>query len=221
MSTHQTVLLDLDGTLIDTAPDLVAALFATCDQFGVERPEQDRARREVANGGLGMIKLAFHAHDETAQKHAHAWFLDYYAANIAEGSHVFPAIATTLDQLAEPWGIVTNKPEYLTHLLLDALGLSQRVGCVVAADTLPVRKPDPAPLVFAAEQLGKTPGDCLYAGDHKRDIDAAHAAGMYAIAVGYGYNLEGDDPYSWGADSVCETPEALSSIMRERARLAL
>jgi len=215
------VLLDLDGTLIDTAPDLVAALFATCDRFGVERPDHDRARREVANGGLGMIRLAFDQHEETTKKHAHTWFLDYYASHIAESSHVFPALDPTLNQLAEPWGIVTNKPEYLTHLLLDALGLSQRVGCVVAADTLPVRKPDPAPLVFAAEQLGKAPGDCLYAGDHKRDIDAAHAAGMYAIAVGYGYNLKGDDPYSWGADSVCETPEALSKIMRKRARLAL
>lgn len=210
------VLLDLDGTLVDTAPDLVGALHATCDMFGVPRLDSDAARRQVANGGLGMIQSAFAEHSLAQQQHAHAWFLEYYANHIAEHSSVFPGLAVVLDAQPATWGIVTNKPEYLTHLLLDALNLTDRVGCVVAGDTLPVRKPDPAPLLFAAEQLGAEPTQFLYAGDHLRDVQAAQAAGMYAIAVGYGYNLVGDTPDAWNADAVCSTPAALANLIAEK-----
>ncbi|MEL7024676.1 MAG: HAD-IA family hydrolase [Pseudomonadota bacterium] len=210
------LLLDLDGTLVDTAPDLVGALHAACDTFGVPRLDDDAARREVANGGMGMIQRAFRDHTEVQHQHAHAWFLDYYARHIADQSQVFPALRHVIRTQPQPWGIVTNKPEYLTHLLLDALSLKDQVGCIIAGDTLPVRKPDPAPLLMAAEQLGAAPEQFLYAGDHLRDVQAAKAAGMYAIGVGYGYNLVGDSPDAWDADRVCTTPESLAELIAEK-----
>lgn len=214
MAETPTLLFDLDGTLVDTAPDLVGALFATCDSFEVPRPGYERARREVANGGLGLIRLAFAEARDARQREAHRWFLDYYADHIADESTVFGPLVPLLNSLDKPWGIVTNKPAKLTALLLDALELSQKVGCVVSGDTLSVSKPDPAPLLLAAESLQVSPHHCWYAGDHQRDIDAARNAGMTSIAVGYGYNLEGDVPESWDADMICHTPDALASTLQ-------
>ena len=207
------VLFDLDGTLVDTAPDLVDALFRTCDELGATRPSFDAARRQVANGGLGLVRLAFGDQDPDAERVAHRRFLARYAERIAVHSRVFEPLESTINALRVPWGIVTNKPAGLTAALLAGLGLRPTDGCVVSGDTLPVRKPDPAPLQLAARMLDVAPQGCLYAGDHRRDIEAAHSAGMTAIAVAYGYNVEGDKAEDWGADLLCRKAADLAALL--------
>ncbi|MEM7765305.1 MAG: HAD-IA family hydrolase [Pseudomonadota bacterium] len=203
------VLFDLDGTLIDTAADLVAALYAACDRLGQQRPAYEAARRRVGYGGVGLTKLAFGddwqpQHDEALQL-----LLEYYGDHIAEHSALFPGLADllrTLDHAHVPWGIVTNKPQHLTLALLQALDMQDRTSCVVGADTLPVRKPDPAPLVYGAGLLGVPVQHCVYIGDHQRDIVAARKAHMHCIAAAYGYIDDGDDPQSWQADKIALLP---------------
>lgn len=213
------ILFDLDGTLIDTAPDMVAALFAVCDRAGAERPDYAMARAQIANGGAGLIELAFPALDESDRHRRLAEFLSGYESRIADESTLFPGMERVLERLdasGTPWGIVTNKPERLTLLLLDGLGLRERTHCAIGGDTLAVRKPDPAPILHGAEILGADPANSVYVGDHKRDIDAGAAAGMRTVGAGYGYLLPGDEPCAWGADAIIghadELPAALHAL---------
>ncbi|MEN7343587.1 MAG: HAD-IA family hydrolase [Pseudomonadota bacterium] len=212
----QAVLFDLDGTLIDTADDLVDALFAACAALSQPTPDRARARQRVGNGSVGLVKLAFG--DQWSSRHDQAVevLLSHYATHIAKQSALYPGLddlLTQLDAAGVPWGIVTNKPEHLTHLLLNALGLHERTGCIVGADTLPVRKPDPAPLTFAAGILKTLPQDCVYIGDHERDMVAARAAHMRCLAASYGYIETDDDPYRWGADAVIDTSKDITSSL--------
>jgi phosphoglycolate phosphatase len=217
--TSAAILFDLDGTLIDTAPDMVGALYALCDEAGSERPAYELARAQIANGGAGLIELAFPALGERARRDRLEAFLAGYERRIADASALFPGMDTVLDTLdagGVPWGIVTNKPERLTLLLLDGLGLRDRSACAIGGDTLAVRKPDPAPLHHAARLLDANPAASVYLGDHRRDIEAGAAAGMRTIGVRYGYLLQGDEPESWGADALIdhadELPAALDSL---------
>lgn len=219
---YRAVLFDLDGTLVDTAPDMVAVLQAMQTAYDVPPVPYETGRRYVSNGSIGLLRLGFPDLDIEVGHPYHGEFLDRYAEVVCVDSAVFAGVDRLLEDLDEagrPWGVVTNKPEYLTTPLLDALGLAARSACTVGGDTLPVRKPDPAPLLHACDMAGVEPHRTLYVGDALRDIEAGLAAGMTTIAAGYGYITEDDDPRAWGADVIASDTEELAQIVRKAVNL--
>ena len=216
------VLFDLDGTLVDTAPDMVRVLNDMMVDRGVEPLPYDRVRSFVSNGSLGLVRLGFPHAAESALRDLQTDYLNRYAANVCEASDVFPDLGELLDRLEDariPWGVVTNKPQRMTEPLLDALGLTDRAACVVCGDTLPQRKPNPAPLIHAAREAGVAADRSIYVGDASRDIEAGRAAGMLTIAVGYGYIVDGDDYSRWGADAVAPQTTDLVQLIVEATGL--
>ena len=214
----EAVLFDLDGTLVDTAPDMVAALTSLQEARGEPVVDYALARSHVSNGALGLLRLAFPDIDEDTRRSLHRDFLARYQRSLADGSRVFPGLDALLDELdrrGRPWGVVTNKPQALTDALLAALSLTPRLGCAISGDTLPQRKPHPAPMLLASRLLRVEPGHIVYVGDAARDIEAGRAAGMLTVAAGWGYIAEGDDPARWQADIVVETPEELTQLLAE------
>ncbi|SDN10278.1 HAD-IA family hydrolase [Vreelandella arcis] len=200
-STPSAVLFDLDGTLVDTAPDLAVATNALRQHHGLAPLPFTTIRREVSNGGNALVSLSLgYDLSDSHQAEARAFLLDAYERSLAVHSRVFPPLDQWLNawQLEQqPWGIVTNKPRRYTTPLLEALSLTP--GALLCADDLAAKKPDPMPLLEAASRLGVAPEQCWYIGDHLRDMQAARAAGMTAVAVGYGYIAEGDDYHQWPA----------------------
>lgn len=218
----EAVLFDLDGTLVDTAPDMVAVLQSMQAAYGIEPVDYDQGRRQVSNGSIGLLRLGFPGVDIAIGHAYHREYLDRYAEVVCDNSRVFAGIDVLLDRLDEaalPWGVVTNKPEYLTTPLMRALGLESRSACIVGGDTLPVRKPDPGPLLLACDIAGVAPHRAVYVGDAPRDIEAGLAAGMTTIAASYGYIPEEDDPRSWGADTIATTPEELAQFVLKAVNL--
>ncbi|WP_416140673.1 HAD-IA family hydrolase [Halomonas sp. HK25] len=205
------LLFDLDGTLVDTAPDLARATNALRAHHGLAPLPYAVIRAQVSNGGSALVTLALGLAKEAAGHDlARTFLLTAYGEAVADESRVFPPLSSLLnawEAAGRPWGIVTNKPRAYAEPLVEALALAPWV--LLCADDLPVKKPDPAPLLEAARRLGVAPHDCWYLGDHERDMQAARAAGMAAVAVGWGYVEEGDDYRRWPADLWCETAEAL------------
>ena len=216
------VLFDLDGTLVDTAPDMVAVLQSMQQAHDVEPVQYDSGRRQVSNGAVGLLRLGFPELEIEYGDGLHLEYLERYAETICEDSQVFAGLDTLLDELDElgcPWGVVTNKPENLTHPLLEALGLLTRSACTVSGDSLPVRKPDPAPLLLACDIAGIDAYRAIYVGDAARDIEAGLRAGMATIAAAYGYITEDDDPREWGADIIAPDTEELAQIVLKAVNL--
>ncbi|NUS39487.1 MAG: phosphoglycolate phosphatase [Lysobacter sp.] len=203
------VLFDLDGTLVDSAPDFVATL----DRLLAERGEPPIAlatlRPHVSKGSRAMLATAFPRLDVEAREALLPRFLAVYEEELARHGRPFEGVDALLDAIeaaGSRWGIVTNKPEYLARLLLPRLCWDARCAVLLGGDSLPVRKPDPLPLLHAAQALGVAPGDCVYVGDDERDIIAARAATMPSIAALWGYRLEADDPITWQADRLAARP---------------
>jgi phosphoglycolate phosphatase len=209
------VLFDLDGTLVDTAPDLVAVLNRLLVERGRTQMPFAIARNEVSNGAGGLLRLGFGdlaSPDELEMLRRR--FLDVYAGCVADRSSLFISLEDIDEQLSSTgWGVVTNKPDAFTRPLLAALGLAERARCVVSGDRLPQRKPDPAPLRLAADELGVAASRCVYVGDAPRDIEAGKAAGMATIAAAYGYIRPREDPFAWGADEVIRRPHDLGAAL--------
>ncbi|MCZ8113695.1 phosphoglycolate phosphatase [Silanimonas sp.] len=210
--TFRAVLFDLDGTLADTAPDLIAAV----NRILVEEsrpPLPDSALRPlVSKGGRALLARAFPDLSEDAREPLLPRFLAAYAEALAVHTRPFEGIEPLLADIEArgwPWGIVTNKPEGLAIGVVEGLGWSTRSKALVGGDTLPVRKPAPEPLWLAASQLGVTPEACLYVGDDARDVEAAKAAGMPSVAALWGYREAHEDPQAWGATVDCPDAEAL------------
>jgi N-acetyl-D-muramate 6-phosphate phosphatase len=213
------VLFDLDGTLLDTAPDMIGALNSLCAEEGASSVAYDRARPLVSNGAAGLLRLAFPGFDPLLDADLQRRYLDRYAERLAVETQLFPHLDTLLDALdaaAVPWGVVTNKPQYLTEPLMEALGLHVRSACTVSGDTLPERKPHPRPVLFALERIAANPARSIYVGDARRDIESGRAAGTRTIAVRYGYVEPGQDPALWGADHVVDTPLDLITLLKGR-----
>lgn len=214
---HAGVLFDLDGTLADTAPDLVATLNAMLRHH--DRPPMPYAiaRNEVSNGALGLIRLGFGLADNVEVDPAlRQQFLDLYAENGHSNSSLFielPLIVNVCNNIGAAWGIVTNKPTDLTRAVLEHLGLGAQVSAVVCGDTLPERKPNPAPLLHAAELLGIDPATSFYLGDAARDIEAGKAAGMRTIAATYGYIRHDDNWKLWQADAWVSHPRKIPDML--------
>ncbi|HET8897331.1 MAG TPA: phosphoglycolate phosphatase [Rhodanobacteraceae bacterium] len=200
----QLVLFDLDGTLVDSAPDMYAALLALCAEHGGKAADFSAVRELVSRGAMAVLRSSFPGRDDAALRELVPRYLAIYAERLAAESGLFEGIGELLDRLearAIAWGIVTNKPGFLAEPLLVQLGLRPRLASLVAGDTLPQRKPDPAPLLHACREAGIAPADTIYVGDDLRDVEAARNAGMRVIAVAWGY-LNGSDPCDWQADAV-------------------
>lgn len=203
------VLFDLDGTLLDTAPDLVFALNEVRRECGFDPLPFDLARTQVSHGSSGLIRLGFPEVSGHPLEALRLRLLEIYSAHLAVGTRLFEGCQQVLDELSARqmlWGIVTNKPAFLTLPLLSALRLDALAGCVVSGDTLPERKPHPAPLQLAASQLKLPASACLYVGDAERDVQSARAAGMPVLLARYGYLGPQDDPESWGPDAHIRSP---------------
>lgn len=208
-----TVLFDLDGTLVDTAPDLAFALNELLRRQGRKTLPFDTIRKEVSHGGTALIKLGFDVSPEHELfESLRQSLLDIYLDNIHRDSRIFPGMEGVLDYIESnnlKWGIVTNKPSWLTDPLVASMQLVERAACIVSGDMVPVAKPDPASLHMACEIARVRPGECVYVGDAPRDIEAGKRAGMPTLAAAFGYLRDDDNPEDWDADALLETPHDL------------
>lgn len=204
------LLLDLDGTLLDTAPDMGAALNALRREEGLEPLEFATIRPHVSHGSNALVTLGFGTPPNGEFERLRQRFLELYYENLVDGTALMPGFDDVLAQLEDrgvPWGVVTNKPGWLTDPLMDRIGLRARAACIVSGDTVAERKPHPLPLLHAAELVGRPPSDFVYVGDAERDIVAGRAAGMRALAARFGYLAEHEDPATWSPDGILERPE--------------
>lgn len=208
------ILFDLDGTLAHTAPDLVGATNYVCSMLGHAPVDYDILAPHASAGTAALLKTAL----GITQQHPNfenlkTSFLKRYEETIADKTQLFSGIAELLSELDSHdivWGIVTNKPSKYTNLLVPKIGLAD-AACVVSGDTTAYSKPHPEPLFEAVRRISLKPSDCWYVGDDVRDVKAAHAAGMLAIAVGWGY---GEHINDWGADFVVDSPTELLGLLK-------
>jgi phosphoglycolate phosphatase len=210
----RTVLFDLDGTLLDTAPDLAFALNTVLAEQNREPMPFETIRPHVSHGSLALMRAGFADLDENSNEFGQIRqrLLAVYQENIANNTRLFPGMSAVLDTLEQRqlhWGVVTNKPGWLTEPLLAALNLLHRSTCVVSGDTLNERKPHPAPMLHACSLAGCKAHECLYVGDARRDIEAGQNAGMPTLIALFGYIGPDDDPASWGADAMVENPDEI------------
>lgn len=214
------VLIDLDGTLVDTAPDLALCVDLMMERLGMPKRGEEATRKWIGNGVARLVKRALvnstdGEPDEMLYKEAHEVFLDLYKENVCVKSQLFPGVKKGLSYLQEKGlkiGCVTNKPEAFTIPLLKKLGIYDVFGIVVSGDTLPAKKPDPAPLLHAAEFFGVKPQTALLIGDSINDVQAARAAGFMVVCVPYGYN-HGQDINDAKPDAVIETLGHIQDVL--------
>jgi N-acetyl-D-muramate 6-phosphate phosphatase len=207
------VLFDLDGTLIDTAPDMGGALNNLLIEENRAPLPLAQIRPYVSQGGLVLTRLGFGGQVEEAEiEPLRLRFLQHYRAIVADNSRLFDGfeeVLLELERRAISWGVVTNKPEWLTRPLLEQLGLAARSAVVIGGDTLAKRKPHPEPLQVAAERMGVDCRRCIYVGDDERDIVAGRAAQMKTLVAAYGYIEDADAIPGWQADGVIAEPRDL------------
>jgi N-acetyl-D-muramate 6-phosphate phosphatase len=210
---HALVLFDLDGTLIDSAPDLAGAANAMRLARGLPALPVAELRPMVGAGARGMVGLALGVRPGNEDYDAlRTEFLDTYERASLVHTAVFATMHPVLDKLdalGARWGIVTNKAERFTHPIVQGLGLHRRAAVLVCGDTTPHSKPHPAPLLEAARRAGADAGRCVYVGDDARDVQAGRAAGMATLAAAWGYLGQGEPIEAWGADAVLPDPGAL------------
>lgn len=219
---YNAVFFDLDGTLVDTAPDMVAILQQLQRDHGLEPSAYELARSHVSNGAAGLLTLGFPEVDFEMGGDLHQQYLERYSEAVCVESRIFDGLHELIDGLDEvgcPWGVVTNKPELLTSPLMIALGLAERSVCIISGDTLSVKKPHPAPILLACDMAGVDPATAIYIGDAERDIESGQAAGTATIAAAYGYVTEDDDPREWNADVIAMTTEELTQIVLKAVNL--
>jgi len=211
VSAIKTVLFDLDGTLIDTAPDMAAALDILCREEDQPVLPYEQVRPVVSNGSHALITAAFgEIRDPDRLEHLRKRYLDIYMQNICIDSTPFEGIDRVLDHIERNglnWGVVTNKPGWLTLPLMDRLSLVQRAATIVSGDTTNNSKPHPDPMHHACDEADSESDECLYVGDARRDIEAGNNAGMKTLVAGYGYIEANEDVTTWGADAIINRPE--------------
>jgi N-acetyl-D-muramate 6-phosphate phosphatase len=204
------VLFDLDGTLIDSAPDLAGAANDLRQERGLPPIPLAALRPMVGAGARGMVGVAFGARPGDAEFEAlRDAFLARYAQRLLEQTAVFSdmqPVLQALEQAGVRWGVVTNKAARFTEPIIDGLGLRPRLAALVCGDTTPHSKPHPAPLLEAARQLNLGAAACVYVGDDARDVVAGRAAGMVTLAAQWGYLGDGAGVHEWGADGVLGKP---------------
>jgi len=211
----QGVLFDLDGTLLDTARDLVHALAMVCAEEGAVAPEVAVASNYVSTGAIGLIRLAFPDTSPNKQEELRQRLVTCYEQNLCVHTAAYPGVLDVLSELDNAgigWGVVTNKMKYLAEPILDALDLLDRCTTVVGGDTAARNKPAPDPIKHALREMGLPADRAVYVGDAEKDVAAGKAAGTHTVAVTWGYIIPGHDPYSWGADYTIEQPHELLSL---------
>jgi 2-phosphoglycolate phosphatase len=209
------VLFDLDGTLLDSAPDMAATIDRMRAARGAPPMPLSELRPHVSKGARAMSAAAFPALEGEVPPEMVKEFLAVYAEELGRHGAPFDGVEAMLAALEADgarWGIVTNKPEALARALMPGLGWEQRCAVLVGGDTLDERKPHPLPLLHAAEAMGFGIEDCVYVGDDERDILAARAAGMRSLVALWGYRLQQDDPLAWQADAMARTPADLLDV---------
>lgn len=212
------VLFDLDGTLLDTAPDMIHALNLVLSKYDFPAVDLGAARSSVSYGAVALLEFGFGAEwrkfDEGRLRQE---YLQTYADNIYKDTSIFSGfkeLQDTLHQNNITWGIVTNKPAYLTVSLIEKITGLEESQCLIAADTMPTRKPHASPLLLGAAYLGVAPKHCAYIGDCVRDIQAANYANMFSVAAAYGYIREDDNHKNWGADAHIDSlPELIELLL--------
>ena len=211
------VLFDLDGTLVDTAPDLGGSANFVREQLGMPPLPLDDYRPVASAGARGLLGKALGIKPDDASFNAHRdTFLNHYRANLSRASTLFDGMDELLKSLEYrgiPWGVVTNKPSWLTNPLMQELHLSQRSACTISADEVAKPKPAPDSILRACAQLNLSPAAGLYVGDDKRDIDAGRAAGMKTVAADWGYLGENGPIETWQADTIAATPGDLLRLL--------
>ena len=205
------ILFDLDGTLLDTGPDMAHALDVLLEEHGQPPLAYETVRPYVSEGSIGLIRLAFGCSPEDREYDGlRRRFLELYESFLTRETCLFDGMDEVLAKLegdAIRWGIVTNKPAYLTTPLLEQLQLLHRAASVVSGDTLAQRKPHPAPLLHGCRLAGGDPAASVYIGDAERDIEAGRSAGMTTLVATFGYLATEDRPETWGADGMIDRPE--------------
>lgn len=217
MLDFKALLFDLDGTLLDTAPDFVTALNKQLGLHGREPLPDSAVRTSVTNGSIGLIQTGFgltpeHRDFESLREE----FLELYFANLADKTVLFDGLAQVLEQCSQqdiPWGIVTNKPWRYTEAALVQLDLMAAAATVICPDHVTLPKPHPEAILLACKEIATAPEDCLYVGDHVRDIDAGRAAGTRNIAAAWGYIEAGQVVADWQADWIVEQSQQLHSLL--------
>jgi phosphoglycolate phosphatase len=211
----EAILFDLDGTLLDSAPDMLAAVNRLLAAHGMDRMTLERIRPHVSKGSRAMLAAAFPQSSDREREALVPDFLAAYQDEMGRHSRLFDGVESVLDTLESRgirWGIVTNKPEYLARRVMPQLGWERRCAVLIGGDTLAHAKPHPLPLLAAAESLDAVPENCDYVGDDQRDIQAAQAAGMCSIAALWGYRSADELPMQWEADHSIEQPRDLLTL---------
>lgn len=212
------VLFDLDGTLLDTAPDLIYACNRACEEYGLEPQSTELLKPQITWGAPAMLRQAASANgiEIGIMDGIHERMLEIYELNIANKSALFEGMEEVLEYLEHlsiQWGIVTNKHARFTEPLVAALGLDVRTNCIISGDTTAFAKPHAMPMLEAARRLQLGTQDCVYVGDARRDVEAGRNAGMETLVALYGY-LDASDPFdTWGADGYLSKPNDLIEIL--------
>jgi len=217
MLDFKALLFDLDGTLLDTAPDFILAINKQLRTHGRQPLAENAIRTSVSHGSIGMIESVYgikqdHPNFESLKEE----FLEIYLSNIAEKTELFEGLQQVLDNCEQrniPWGIVTNKPLKYTAPLMAELGLDQQSATTICPDHVTNPKPDPEALILACSQINTAPSDCIYIGDHIRDIQAGRNAGMRTIVAEWGYIEEFENITEWKADWMVKTSVDLNSLL--------
>jgi len=214
-----TVLFDLDGTLVDTAPDLGYALNLQLARHGKPKLSDATIRPVASHGSRGLIGLGFGVTPDDANfLTLRDEYLDLYDQVFTRSPRLFEGMDELLKALEKQkvkWGIVTNKPRRFTLPLVQSMGLFERTACVVSGDDAVKPKPSPETLLLACKEAQVTPSQCIYMGDAARDIEAGRAAGMKTVVALFGYIDKTDKPHEWGADNMINSPQELLSILEE------
>lgn len=212
------VLFDLDGTLVDTAPDLIACLNRALTHHGLANIADDAVKPFISHGAAAMLRASCgNTIDETTHKSLLTTMLDFYQQNIAEHTVYFDGMPQLLERIESrglKWGVVTNKLTRFTDPLMRALDLTERAACIVSGDTTGKSKPDPEPMLEGCRQAGVAPHECVYIGDASHDIVAGKSAGMKTLAALYGYLKPEDAPETWGADALIEHPSQIDTWIK-------
>ena len=221
MSKINTVLFDLDGTLIDTAPDMANALNILLTEEGDAPLNFATIRPMVSNGSAALVQLGFpELKDDSTIERLKKRYLEIYQDKLCVDSVLFPGMLQLIEHIESQqmrWGVVTNKPGWLTDPLMLQIGLSKRAACIISGDTTNNRKPHPEPMYLACKQANSKPENCIYIGDALRDIQAGANAGMRTVVANYGYIGDGENINDWGADYSVDSATDILPLLTKSA----